>query len=346
MHLSEREKTILRGILAKEMTRKEEREEFNRVAGRNMDREHFRRVVQRMGKEPEVVWDPEEILTAQGNQTRGGSTGIQSSKLRVIIPDSHGLYIDETAKRVFLEDLAILDPDQIVMLGDHVDVSGLFSSHPNNYVSELAYSYEDDCAAANTFFDQIQVAAPRASVRILSGNHEDHYARWCARTHRNEKDAQGQVELLAPEAKLRYKQRGFEHFETANTYHGLNTPGMFKWGKCFFTHGFSTAKHATATHVARVGACIVHGHCHRAQSYITKTVASDVVGGWCPGTLSMLQPLYRHNSPTEWSHGFGLQAYENSGAFLHINVPISGGRSFLRPLLSAIRPSRLFGKTG
>ncbi len=338
MNLSEREREILRNALSGPGTKADQRRAFNAATGRDMDREHFRRAVKRQEVRVEVEWDPSEYQTASS-----GDTGIQSSKIRLIVPDSHGCFASASAVKVLLDNIELLDPKEVVLLGDHVDVSGLFSAHPNNYLSDMEYSYEADCAAANGLLDAIQKRAPGADYYYLEGNHEAHYQRWVSRTHHSVRDAVGQVEVLAPEAKLRLKERGIRYFKSSETYDGLSTPGLMKRGKCYFTHGFNISKHATAAHVAAVGACVVHGHTHRAQSYLTRTVASDVIGGWCPGTLSDLQPLYRHNSPTEWTHGFAIQAYETSGEFLHVNVPIVGGRSFLRPLLGAIKPQHLYG---
>ena len=339
-NLTENERGVLREVLSGPGTRRDQRREFNERTGRSMDAEHFRRAIKRLPVEEEIAvdWDPSEYQTATS-----GDAGIQSSKIRLIVPDSHGCFASASAVKVLLDNIEILAPKEIILLGDHVDVSGLFSSHPNNYLADMEYSYESDCAAANAFLDAIQRRAPDASYHYLAGNHEEHYERWCARTHRSKRDAASQVEVLAPEAKLRLKDRGIRYYRSSQTYDGLSTPGLIKRGKCYFTHGFSIGKHATASHVAAIGACVVHGHTHRAQSYLTRTVASDVIGAWCPGTLSALQPLYRHNAPTEWTHGFAIQAYETSGEFLHMNIPIVGERSFLRPLLGAIRMQNLYG---
>ena len=82
---------------------------------------------------------------------------------RVIIPDSHGAHIDPDAKRAFLRDLAVIRPEEIVMLGDHLDCGGTFNSHQRNYTHEFCETYEDDCAAANSFLDSIRKRAPSAS---------------------------------------------------------------------------------------------------------------------------------------------------------------------------------------
>jgi len=252
--------------------------------------------------------------------------------LRVIIPDSHGAYIDKAAERAFLADLKWLDPGEIVMLGDHVDVSGIFSGHPRNYVSELKYSYREDINAANRFLDAIQKNAPKATIHYLAGNHEMHAERWVARTFSSAEDAEDMRDGIDPEARLQLKRRGIRYYRSDKQYMGLSIPGTIKLGRCYFAHGFRAGKHATSAHLDDFGAPIVHGHTHRSQSVIRRTAASGEIGAWCPGTLAQLQPLYLHTGVSSWTHGYGVQFVSQSGRFLHINVPIVSGQSMLRPL--------------
>lgn len=257
--------------------------------------------------------------------------------IRVIIPDSHGSSIDVHARDAFLADLKWLDPKEIVMLGDHVDVSGVFSSHPRNYVEELRYSYEDDCAAAAKFLDAIQKNAPRAAIHYIEGNHEQHAERWCARMFTHHADAAAVSRGLDPAAKLDLKRRGIPYYRWDTKYMGISIPGTIKLGRCLFAHGWCAGKHATSAHLDRCGTNIVHGHTHRAQSVVRRTVHAGEIGAWCPGTLAELQPLYLHTGLSDWSHGYGIQFVEKDGRFLHINAPIVNGRSMVKPLIDALR---------
>jgi predicted phosphodiesterase len=253
--------------------------------------------------------------------------------LRVIIPDSHGCYIDRAAADAFLSDLKELNPESIIMLGDHIDVGGLFNAHPNNYLKDMEYSYEDDCAAANDFLDAIQARAPRAVIEYLEGNHEQHVERWIARTYKSQKDATIALEDMAPWLKLRLKKRGIRYHRCSEFHDGLSMRGIIKRGKCFFTHGFKVSKFATAAHLDAVGGNVVHGHTHRSQSHVKRTVENGEIGGWCPGTLAVFQPLYMHSNPSDHTHGYAIQAVDKDGSFMHIQVPIIRGRSKMKLLL-------------
>lgn len=264
--------------------------------------------------------------------------------VRVVVPDSHGSFIDGKAAAAFLEDLKLLAPDEVVLLGDHVDVGGIFSAHPHNYVEELEYSYEEDCNAAAAFLDAIQKRAPRAAFHYIEGNHEQHAERWVARTFTNGRDAKNARTAFAPEVKLELKRRGIRYYRTAERHGGLSIPGAIRLGKCLFTHGWRAGKYATAAHLDDCGTNVVHGHTHRSQSIVRRTAASGEIGGYCPGTLAQLQPLYLHNSVSAWSHGYGLQLVEKDGRFLHINVAIVRGKSLLKPLLDQMRPRKAMGR--
>lgn len=242
---------------------------------------------------------------------------------RVIIPDSHGEHIDVVARDAFLTDLKMLCPDEIVMLGDHLDCGGTFNAHQRSYTNEMSENYEDDVAAANVFLDAIIAYSPHARIHYLSGNHEDHVERWAARNVHNRRDADSLVDHWGPAARLKLKDRGITYYRGKDFHMGLAVRGSIKLGKCFFTHGISHSKHADSAHLAAFNSNIVFGHVHRAMEVRSRTVTSQGHGSWSPGTLAKLQPLYRHTEPTTWVHGYALQfCNAATGRFSHWNVPI------------------------
>lgn len=267
------------------------------------------------------------------------------SKDRVIIPDFHGQHIDPRARAAFLAELRLIDPDEVVFLGDGLDCGGTFSTHQRSYNVELAESYDADCRAANSFIDDVMRAAPRAVWHYLEGNHEQHVERWASRTFNSKRDADKVLEAIGPEKVLRLKERGIQYYRMAEHYHGLSIPGTIKLGKCFFTHGISHGKGAAAVHLHRFNACVVFGHTHTPQSLHGRTVTSENQAAWCPGTLAKLQPKYFHSMPTNWAQGYGYQHVLPSGVFLHMNVPIvletgTKGQSLLVSALESLTKGR------
>lgn len=263
------------------------------------------------------------------NVPRNPEARTNSDTVRVCIPDTHGAKIDKSALAALLTDLKALDPHEIILLGDHVDCGGFLAlHHVMGYVAETAYSYEDDVVHANAFLDAIQTAAPRAKIEYLEGNHERRVETWAVtQTLRHSRDSEGLRKLYAPEYRLALAARGITYFRESEYYDGLPVPGVIKRGKCFFMHGMSTAKNAVAATLAKIGGNVVFAHTHRAQSEVVRLVGTGVIGGWNPGCLCELQPLWHHTNPTDWTHGYGVQLVSTSGAFLHLNIPIIEGKT-------------------
>lgn len=242
---------------------------------------------------------------------------------RVVIPDSHGAHIDPVARDAFLADLKVLRPEQIVMLGDHLDCGGTFNAHQMAYTNEMTESYEQDCIDANAFLDAIRVCAPNAEIHYIEGNHEAHVERWCARNIKTRRDAEFLLKKIGVEATLMLKERGITYYKSKEFHAGLTVRGSIRLGKCFFTHGVSHSKHADDAHLSAFSGNVVFGHVHRVLEVRSRTVTSQGHGAWSPGTLAKLQPLYRHTEPTTWCQGYGLQfANVDTGRFTHWNLPI------------------------
>jgi len=255
--------------------------------------------------------------------------------IRVVIPDSHGSFIDPEAAGAFLADLKLLAPHEIVMLGDHVDCGGFLAQHHTlGYVAEASYTYEDDLKACGAFLDAIQAAAPRASIDYLEGNHEARVERWClTESLRSQKDGEFLRSVLAPEVLLKLKDRGIRYHRRSVMADGIPIPGTIRRGKCYFTHEAIGGRHAAGAMVRKYGAPVVFGHIHRQQADLVRTVNSGVIGAWSPGCLSRLQPLWMHTDLTDWAHGYGVQFVAKSGQFLHLQVPIMAGGISLLPKL-------------
>lgn len=258
-----------------------------------------------------------------------------SDIVRVIIPDTHGCLIDKTALAAMLADIKVLDPHEVILLGDHVDCGGFLAQHHvMGYVAETDYTYEEDLSASKAFLDALRAVAPRAKIEYLEGNHERRVETWCVtQVLRHKKDAEGLRRLLAPEFRLGLKERGISYYRQGEFYDNLPVPGVIKRGKCFFFHGVSTAKNAVASTVDKIAGNCVFGHTHRAQSNIVRRISTGIIGSWNPGCLCQLQPLWQHTSPTDWSHGYAVQLVAETGSFLHLNIPIIEGESHFAALL-------------
>lgn len=257
--------------------------------------------------------------------------------VRVIVSDSHGSGIDPVAIGAILADIKSINPDHIVLLGDHVDCGGFLAQHHTlGFVAETEYSYEDDVAAGNRFLDQLQAAAPRAEIEYIEGNHEQRIERWVVtETLRHAKDSEALRRVLAPNFKLKLKERGIAYYRESECYDNLTIPGTLKRGKCFFTHGaYALGKGAAEKMVKKFMGNVVFGNTHFQDQHTIDSVARGTITAWNPGCTCKKQPMWQHTNPTGWTQGFGMQLVSrSSGNFLHLNIPVLNGLSLLKPLL-------------
>lgn len=254
-----------------------------------------------------------------------------SQKLRVEIPDLHGSECDEDAVRAFLGDLAALDPDEIVILGDLLDCAGPWTTHARSYASEMRYTYRRDVARARQFLEDVRSRAPRANVVYIEGNHELRIEKTLARIMGSADDAEDALDLLAPAARLKVSELGIR-FVRMSEFAGLTRNGSVKIGNVYYTHGAIANKHVASTHLSQFGGNVVFGHVHRAQEVVARTVVGGEIWAACPGTLSKLQPLWQHTNHTEWSHGYGITVEDGARSW-HYNIAIRDGASGLRRVL-------------
>jgi hypothetical protein len=254
---------------------------------------------------------------------------------RPIIPDTHGCYVDQQALAAMLADLAAIGKEvrELVMLGDHLDCGGFLAQHHTiGYVAEAAYTFEDDVVATNTLLDEIQRICPKAVIYYLEGNHERRIERWCVtQALANKQSASYLASMFSTEKVLHLEKRNIRYYKQGQFYDGLRIPATIRLGRCHFTHGSRTGANPAAATLRDFGGNVVFGHVHRMDSAASRTVKEGEIGAWSPGCLCRLQPLWNHTQITGWAHGYGLQLVRGDGDFLHVNVPIIDGKSYLIP---------------
>ena len=255
---------------------------------------------------------------------------------RVIVPDSHGAHIDKLAAAAFLKDLEILNPHEIVLLGDHIDCGGFLAQHHTlGFVPETSYSFAEDVTACNTFLDNIQMRVQRPKIYYIVGNHEARIEKWIIKeTLRHPRDAEYFFRMFGTESVLGLKKRGIQIVNRNETYDGLRKKGTIKLGKCLFHHGTRTGVHAAKANLDDLGANVCFGHTHRISSFVKET-ASGVIGAWSFGCLCELHPLYGDTRVSGWAHGYGVQVVGADGRFMTMSVPIIDGQSYLANMMGS-----------
>ena len=273
-------------------------------------------------------------LTKKSRSVKGGVT------LRIVIPDTHGCYIDQAAAAAMLEDIKMLKPESIIMLGDHLDCGGfLAEKHTWGYVAEADYNFEDDCNATNQFLDKLQEVAPQATIEYLEGNHERRIEKWIVTDSlKSGKGSKRDAALIAKHFStsvvLHLEKRNIPIYKQGEWYDGCQVPGTIFRDNCYFTHGQYTNKSAAASHLAKYNANIWFGHTHRMDMATKRTVASGPIGAWNPGCLCILQPYWQHQNLTDWINGYGVQLVQRGLGHLNLQIPIVNSVSYLSPLIT------------
>jgi hypothetical protein len=201
----------------------------------------------------------------------------------------------------------------------------------NKYIKNEKYSGKVYCLT--TKWDNF-VIRHKGNVSVTGNSRIE---KWCVNaTLKNPSDASMLHKLLSAESVLHLDARGMNYYKLSEFHMNLRVRGTIKLGKCYFTHGTNHSRHSSAKHAQQFSGCVVHGHIHREQSDMIAPVAVGAIGAWCPGCLCKLQPMYRHTCPSNWTHGYAIQFVRADGEFLHLNIPIVDGRSFLGPLLDIV----------
>jgi hypothetical protein len=258
--------------------------------------------------------------------------------VRVCVADTHGNLVNQKALAAFLSDLEVLNPQEVVLLGDHLDCGAFLNEHHTlGYVADTEDSFVDDVAAANQFLDDVQLRCKSTQFHYMMGNHEQRIDRWiCSRVGKNPKDAKYFREMFSPEKVLSLKERGVPWYDRNQFYCGLALPGVLKLGHCHFIHGSRYGRTALDSMLRDFGGNVVMGDIHVLDSKTVRSVTKESFGAWCVGCLCNLQPTYRNTTITKWNHGYGVQFVRQSGEFLHVNVPIVDGQSLLAPFLQSV----------
>jgi len=254
--------------------------------------------------------------------------------IRVFLPDTHGNLVDSKALQAFLSDLAYLSPREIYMMGDHLDCGGWLAAHHTlGFIPETENTFEADVDAANSLLDEVQRICPKSKIWYLEGNHEERIEKWIiTAVMRHGKDAAFLRSLCGPEAVLHLAERNIPYITKGKTYDGCRVQGTIRAGNVYVTHGTRHGKNAANAMLQRFGASVVFGHVHKLMAAADRNVKDGEIGAWSVGHLSRQQPLWRHGDPTDWSQGYGFQVVQPNDDFLHINVPIIDGKSYLSSL--------------
>lgn len=207
--------------------------------------------------------------------------------------------------------------DKVVHLGDLAEWESInpHSKHTPRLVEGKRLA--DDFYYANKFLDEVQNLVP--DVTLIEGNHEY----WVQRFIDDHPNVEGLIDIKSG---LKIETRGIRYHE-----YWKDKAKVYKIGKAFFGHGYSTAKNHAKVHVEDYGHNFFYGHVHANQRFAKSRVGKQK--HYLAESIHCMCEVDRDwllGKPTAWTNGFATFTFDKSGYFWHNVVQIQGGR-FVAP---------------
>jgi hypothetical protein len=262
-------------------------------------------------------------------------------KRAVILPDTqHGYRWDATRRELdpLHDDAALavtvrlikdVQPDAVILLGDHLDLAPWSMKFPRE--QSLAYTTQPAIEALHSWLATIRKAAPSAVIRYMGGNHEDRIQRVLvdrlseAEELRPADDPTGHSMLSIPRL-LALDGLDIEYLPYGDEY--------WLWDTIRIHHGHTARKGGGRTVAALAEGAQHHeivGHVHRlelCQRTLHGPEGQRVITVMSPGCLCRLDGVVPAAAPrNDWQQGVGLVSLDvATGDVTMLPVPIYGGR--------------------
>lgn len=238
----------------------------------------------------------------------------------LVLPDCHVPLHDRRATGNVLEYAATQDFDEVIQLGDLLDVPQASRFNKNNMRALEGQRLVEDFAAGRSFLKLITDAATtknrECKKTLLQGNHE----------HRLEDliDSfpavfEGLIEL---EHNLDLVKTGWK-FVKCHT-----NQEMHKVGNMYFVHGKWCGKYPAAKHLDMMGVSVMFGHTHRVQSFSKSMLGTNnAISAYTIGHLGEVRPKWMHGPDcSSWQHAFAEVLVMNDGRYTVTIPEIKDGR--------------------
>lgn len=214
---------------------------------------------------------------------------------------SHGLHIDEEARRAVLRFAASFRPQVRVHLGDFADTAALRSGCAGS--PDEASPVAPDIESGLEFIEQLR------ATHVFEGNHDARPKRYL--THRNAVVAYAAQSIVD---RIAYKMRQLR--AEYIPYTGVWQHRRF--GPVKAMHGTFYSENATRDHAEAFGTC-VHAHTHRPA--IAYGRRDDNPVAFCVGTLTRVRELdyaQTRRATLSWGQGFVWGEFTDTAACLQI----------------------------
>jgi predicted phosphodiesterase len=229
----------------------------------------------------------------------------------IIIQDAHIDVHIPKAYEVVKKFIKAEQPDEIILLGDFMDVSSLSAWDYDKKRLMEGRRFQKEVELANKELDFLQANSKK--VTYLEGNHEDRIERYLDKNP----EMEGMMELPVV---LDLVKRDIKFIK-------YNT--LYKVGHLYFTHGFYTNINYTKKTLDSYGCNIVVGHLHKPQTSFNTSKMTESRMCWGLGCLQGHEPDYLKGRPSNWNNGFAVAYVKDDGKFSMYPVNMSPTGSFI-----------------
>jgi predicted phosphodiesterase len=236
----------------------------------------------------------------------------------LVIPDVHVPSEDKLSMRALERYMADHKWDEIIYLGDFMDLNVISSHNANNLRAVMGQSLAKDYAAGNAILDRHQALCPGAKFVYLEGNHEFRTERYI--------NARPEMEgLCEVPIRLNLEQRGILWVPS------WSEGAVYSKGKANYSHGLYCCKNHARKHVEAFGGNLFYGHTHDVElcSKVfygeNTTVVAQSLGCMCTYGQSYLK-----GRPTNWQQAFATFNFRPDGYFNYF-VTMLFNNAFVSP---------------
>jgi len=247
---------------------------------------------------------------------------------------------DESAMSVALALISDLNPHEVVLIGDNLDLPEM-----GKYLTYPTYQQTTQAAIdrASLFCAQLRKVAPNAEITWLAGNHEERMPKYVAT---NAMAAYGLKRANQPESWPVLSVPFLVRMDDYGIVYKPGYPAADYWlnEKLRIIHGDRVRSNGSTAHVYlnQEKTSVIYGHIHRIETAYKTREDYDgprTIMAASPGCLARIdgalpstkggvdldgRPLTRHEN---WQQGLGIVTYEKKGQakFTYECIPIYGG---------------------
>jgi len=178
--------------------------------------------------------------------------------------------------------------DEIILLGDFMDIRSLSHWDLRSRRKMEGRRYEKECEVVNKELDFLQKYTKK--LTYIEGNHEA----WISEYIDDNPEMEGIIELPN---KLHLKERGIKFIP-------LNE--LYKVGKMYFTHGMYINQYNAMKHLMKLGCNICYGHQHGTQTAMMNMKMQEPHQAYALGCLCGHSPDYMKGKPASWISQFAV----------------------------------------